>query len=221
MATMHRCRPREESCVHAATVCESADLSQILMSYMPGRFRMKIINEQTGSELSTTLFSPAHSNLTFRVPSHYTPLVTCRPIHGLILAFIPVGRLFGTNRLNTLISMRARVAGRVVPNMESLPWLQIINREARYWESVSLVHTHICPASLPGMWERTITIGSAGKTFSATGWKVLFTKFAGVLRVCHTPNLNVKQWDCWNAMSRFTEVNSKRWSNSPVKWGLM
>ena len=27
-------------------------------------------------------------------------------------------------------------------------------------------------ATLPDMWERTITIGSAGKTFNATGWKV-------------------------------------------------
>ncbi|XP_078282194.1 kynurenine--oxoglutarate transaminase 1-like isoform X1 [Rhinoraja longicauda] len=27
-------------------------------------------------------------------------------------------------------------------------------------------------ASMPGMWERTITVGSAGKTFSATGWKI-------------------------------------------------
>ena len=27
-------------------------------------------------------------------------------------------------------------------------------------------------ATLPGMWERTITIGSGGKTFSFTGWKV-------------------------------------------------
>ncbi|XP_030045230.1 kynurenine--oxoglutarate transaminase 1-like, partial [Microcaecilia unicolor] len=27
-------------------------------------------------------------------------------------------------------------------------------------------------ASLPGMWDRSITIGSAGKSFSATGWKV-------------------------------------------------
>ena len=27
-------------------------------------------------------------------------------------------------------------------------------------------------ASLPGMWERTITLGSAGKTFSVTGWKI-------------------------------------------------
>lgn len=26
--------------------------------------------------------------------------------------------------------------------------------------------------TLPDMWERTITIGSAGKTFNATGWKI-------------------------------------------------
>ncbi|KAL9826972.1 kynurenine--oxoglutarate transaminase 3-like [Geothlypis trichas] len=31
---------------------------------------------------------------------------------------------------------------------------------------------HIRIASLQGMWERTVIIGSAGKTFSATGWKV-------------------------------------------------
>lgn len=31
---------------------------------------------------------------------------------------------------------------------------------------------HIAVASLPGMWERTLTISSAGKTFSTTGWKV-------------------------------------------------
>lgn len=27
-------------------------------------------------------------------------------------------------------------------------------------------------AQIPGMWERTLTLGSAGKSFSATGWKV-------------------------------------------------
>lgn len=32
--------------------------------------------------------------------------------------------------------------------------------------------THIPVATLPEMWERTITISSAGKTFSTTGWKV-------------------------------------------------
>ena len=31
---------------------------------------------------------------------------------------------------------------------------------------------HVRIATLPGMWDRTITLGSAGKTFSVTGWKV-------------------------------------------------
>lgn len=31
---------------------------------------------------------------------------------------------------------------------------------------------HVCLASLPGMGRRTVTISSAGKTFSLTGWKV-------------------------------------------------
>jgi len=32
--------------------------------------------------------------------------------------------------------------------------------------------SHVPVATLPGMWERTLTISSAGKTFSTTGWKV-------------------------------------------------
>ena len=36
----------------------------------------------------------------------------------------------------------------------------------------SLCKGHIHFASLPGMWDRTITISSAGKTFCATGWQV-------------------------------------------------
>ncbi len=32
--------------------------------------------------------------------------------------------------------------------------------------------THVRLATLPGMWERTLTLGSAGKTFSVTGWKI-------------------------------------------------
>ncbi|XP_030583255.1 kynurenine--oxoglutarate transaminase 3 [Archocentrus centrarchus] len=31
---------------------------------------------------------------------------------------------------------------------------------------------HVKIATLPGMWDRTITVGSAGKTFSVTGWKL-------------------------------------------------
>ncbi|CCM04832.1 uncharacterized protein FIBRA_07025 [Fibroporia radiculosa] len=31
---------------------------------------------------------------------------------------------------------------------------------------------HVRFATLPGMWDRTVTVGSAGKLFSATGWRV-------------------------------------------------
>ncbi|KAI0640887.1 PLP-dependent transferase [Trametes meyenii] len=31
---------------------------------------------------------------------------------------------------------------------------------------------HVRFANLPGMWERTVTVGSAGKLFAATGWRV-------------------------------------------------
>jgi N-succinyldiaminopimelate aminotransferase len=33
-------------------------------------------------------------------------------------------------------------------------------------------HRHVPLCTLPGMWERTLTISSAGKMFSFTGWKV-------------------------------------------------
>ena len=52
-------------------------------------------------EPSTALFSPERSSWTFCVPTYYTPLV--KPIHGLISAFLPVGRLFGTSHPNTLV----------------------------------------------------------------------------------------------------------------------
>jgi len=31
---------------------------------------------------------------------------------------------------------------------------------------------HVRIANLPGMWDRTVTVGSAGKSFAATGWRV-------------------------------------------------
>jgi len=40
-----------------------------------------------------------------------------------------------------------------------------------FFDHVFLV-TDVYSATLPGMWDRTVTIGSAGKTFSVTGWKL-------------------------------------------------
>lgn len=52
-------------------------------------------------------------------------------------------------------------------------------------------YQHLSIASLPGMWERTLTIGSAGKTFSATGWKVGWALGPdSLLRHLHTVHQN-------------------------------
>lgn len=46
----------------------------------------------------------------------------------------------------------------------------VISDEA--YEHLWFETPHVPIATLPGMWERTVTIGSGGKTFSFTGWKI-------------------------------------------------
>lgn len=43
------------------------------------------------------------------------------------------------------------------------------------YDRMIYVGEHLPLATLPGMWERTITINSTGKTFSMTGWKIGYT----------------------------------------------
>jgi aspartate/methionine/tyrosine aminotransferase len=71
----------------------------------------------------------------------------------------PTGRLFDSDELEAVASA-ARAHDLVVISDE-------------VWEHVLLDGRSFTPvASLPGMAERTIKIGSAGKIFSLTGWKV-------------------------------------------------
>jgi len=53
--------------------------------------------------------------------------------------------------------------------------LYVISDEVYEFTIVEKGFPHVSIANLPGMWDRTITIGSAGKTFSVTGWKVGWT----------------------------------------------
>jgi aspartate/methionine/tyrosine aminotransferase len=71
----------------------------------------------------------------------------------------PAARLFGEDELEALASV-ARAHDLIVISDE-------------VWEHVLLDGRSFTPlASLPGMAERTIKVGSAGKIFSLTGWKV-------------------------------------------------
>lgn len=51
-------------------------------------------------------------------------------------------------------------------------WNVLCVSDEVYEHMVFEPYEHIRMCTLPGMWDRTITIGSAGKTFSLTGWKI-------------------------------------------------
>jgi len=71
----------------------------------------------------------------------------------------PTGRLFDTQELETIASI-AREHDLIVITDE-------------VWEHILLDGQRFTPlASLPGMSERVIKVGSAGKIFSLTGWKI-------------------------------------------------
>lgn len=71
----------------------------------------------------------------------------------------PAGRLFGLDELE-IVATIAREHDLIVISDE-------------VWEHVVLDGSRFTPlATLPGMAERTIKVGSAGKIFSLTGWKV-------------------------------------------------
>ena len=70
--------------------------------------------------------------------------------------------------------------GKVFSRAELLEISQILQRHPHvtavcdevYEKLVYDNREHVRLASLPGMWDRTLTISSCGKTFSCTGWKV-------------------------------------------------
>ncbi|KAG5899623.1 hypothetical protein JTB14_037281 [Gonioctena quinquepunctata] len=71
----------------------------------------------------------------------------------------PLGKVFSEEELNHIASLCKK-------------WNVLCIADEVYEWLVYKPHKHIRIATLPDMWERTITLGSAGKTFSVTGWKV-------------------------------------------------
>ena len=71
----------------------------------------------------------------------------------------PTGKVFGRDELAVIAELALRHDVRVVA-------------DEVYAELVFDEAAHVPIATLPGMFERTISIGSMGKTFGVTGWKV-------------------------------------------------
>ncbi|MDQ3782389.1 MAG: aminotransferase class I/II-fold pyridoxal phosphate-dependent enzyme, partial [Actinomycetota bacterium] len=70
----------------------------------------------------------------------------------------PVGRVFDRAELDLVATLAQRHDAVVVAD--------------EVYEHLVFDGEHVSIASLPGMWERTVTLSSLGKTFSLTGWKV-------------------------------------------------
>jgi len=71
----------------------------------------------------------------------------------------PLGKVFTRQELEALAAIVQRFN------------LTVLSDEVYEW-MVYRPAQHVRIATLPGMWERTVTLGSAGKTFSVTGWKI-------------------------------------------------
>uniref|UniRef100_A0A8B9Q918 Aminotransferase class I/classII large domain-containing protein n=1 Tax=Apteryx owenii TaxID=8824 RepID=A0A8B9Q918_APTOW len=74
----------------------------------------------------------------------------------------PLGKVFSRGELELIADLCVKHDALCISD-EVYEWLVYDGKE------------HVRIASLPGMWDRTVSIGSAGKTFSATGWKVGWT----------------------------------------------
>ncbi|KAJ2451735.1 arylformamidase [Coemansia sp. RSA 2336] len=70
----------------------------------------------------------------------------------------PVGKVFSRSELEAIADVCQRHN------------LLVISDEV--YEHLTYGAEHISIATLPGMWERTVTVGSAGKLFGVTGWRV-------------------------------------------------
>lgn len=71
----------------------------------------------------------------------------------------PVGKVFSASELEAIGSLCEKHNSLMLMD-EVYEWL--------VYEPLS----HIRVASMPRFWDRTVTVGSAGKTFSVTGWKL-------------------------------------------------
>ncbi|KAF6205635.1 hypothetical protein GE061_019808 [Apolygus lucorum] len=117
----------------------------------------------------------------------------------------PTGKVFSKDELLTIANLCKK-------------WNVILLADEVYeWMVYEPVkHTRMC--TLPDMWERTITVGSVGKTFSVTGWKIGWafgpSNLIHNMQVVHQNNVNSINTPTQEAVARSLETELDR-VNSP------
>jgi len=72
----------------------------------------------------------------------------------------PIGKVWSREELTEIANIVQKYPKLLVVADEAYEWLQFDGLE------------HVRMATLPGMWDKTITVCSAGKSFECTGWKI-------------------------------------------------
>ena len=111
----------------------------------------------------------------------------------------PTGKVFTRDELTMLAEL-------------CLQWDVIAVTDEVYERIVFDDAEHLPLATLPGMWERTLTINSTGKTFSMTGWKVGYA--IGPARL-NTPLRAVHQFVTFASATPFQEAMASALERAP------
>lgn len=117
----------------------------------------------------------------------YIPLVP--PTYDFDLKLIEEGFKAGAKAI--IICNPSNPCGKVFTEEELLAIGQLAIKYDRfvitdevYEHMVYAPHKHVSMASLPGMWERTITCNSMSKTYSITGWRLGYVIAPGEIIEC-------------------------------------
>ena len=93
----------------------------------------------------------------------------------------PLGKVFTQNEINKIAELCIKY--------------NVICVSDEVYEHLAYESEHIRIATLPGMWQRTLTISSAGKVFSSTGVKIGWTigpeELVKLCKCCQSIELNV------------------------------
>ena len=101
--------------------------------------------------LRAPLFQPDHDDLG-RIVTDRTRVILVNNPHN------PTGAMMSQETLELIVELAHRHDAIIVTD--------------EVYEHLTFSQAHIPIATLPGAWDRTVTISSGGKTFSTTGWKV-------------------------------------------------
>ena len=101
--------------------------------------------------LRAPYFQPDHDDLRHAV-SDRTRIILINSPHN------PTGAMMGRETLELIVELAHKHDAIIVTD--------------EVYEHLTFGQTHVPIATLPGAWDRTVTISSGGKTFSTTGWKV-------------------------------------------------